>query len=490
MNTSRKVSRNDPCPCGSGDKYKRCCEGKVDWEDLWRTGGNWRERLSIRGRNLLFAQRLTEILETDSRASLDEYKLAFTSGNVRRINEAVVECWPRDIDITTALRNTAADVSGLYIGDYGLEYLSRAIVRHSIYSNKLLITDPFEYPFSLRNEYNPIINPDQHRAQTLRNVNFWFAILPWIEAGLVEIIHTPADFDHQLNWDSLKEQQEKFKNSAELEAAARISVAEMSSRHIEREWYKTHILSAPDSALVRQFAELPSIPGLTLEGFLAHVHAQRARDPDFLEPFSIDRNAGQLMKMSSGAGYNIARMTAELTGSYLVTDLTSKWREIELDRSKESPENAVWAPFAKALQHSTLRYLDGVTLEHALRLRSEGRLETFRAFLQRVWKAARSDQPYDSVNAKLLADELLGEIAKAEEEWRTIDRDLIKLASVELAAGILAGVPMVASGQGMLVAAAATIATAGTLVSTALQRMRFPERSPAAFFMKIPIIRE
>ncbi len=24
-----KISRNDPCPCGSGKKYKRCCEGKA-----------------------------------------------------------------------------------------------------------------------------------------------------------------------------------------------------------------------------------------------------------------------------------------------------------------------------------------------------------------------------------------------------------------------------------------------------------------------------
>lgn len=22
-----KVGRNDPCPCGSGKKYKKCCEG-------------------------------------------------------------------------------------------------------------------------------------------------------------------------------------------------------------------------------------------------------------------------------------------------------------------------------------------------------------------------------------------------------------------------------------------------------------------------------
>lgn len=30
--TDRRVSRNDPCPCGSGKKFKHCCIGKnIDW---------------------------------------------------------------------------------------------------------------------------------------------------------------------------------------------------------------------------------------------------------------------------------------------------------------------------------------------------------------------------------------------------------------------------------------------------------------------------
>jgi SEC-C motif len=39
----KKVSRNAPCPCGSGKKYKKCCWGKgFDWEedeggDLYRS---------------------------------------------------------------------------------------------------------------------------------------------------------------------------------------------------------------------------------------------------------------------------------------------------------------------------------------------------------------------------------------------------------------------------------------------------------------------
>ena len=32
--SKRKVGRNDPCPCGSGKKYKKCCLKKHDDEHL------------------------------------------------------------------------------------------------------------------------------------------------------------------------------------------------------------------------------------------------------------------------------------------------------------------------------------------------------------------------------------------------------------------------------------------------------------------------
>jgi uncharacterized protein YecA (UPF0149 family) len=28
MRTSPKIGRNEPCPCGSGKKYKKCCLGE------------------------------------------------------------------------------------------------------------------------------------------------------------------------------------------------------------------------------------------------------------------------------------------------------------------------------------------------------------------------------------------------------------------------------------------------------------------------------
>lgn len=30
----KKIGRNDPCPCGSGKKFKNCCMNKKDWNKL------------------------------------------------------------------------------------------------------------------------------------------------------------------------------------------------------------------------------------------------------------------------------------------------------------------------------------------------------------------------------------------------------------------------------------------------------------------------
>ena len=120
MSARRKIGRNDPCPCGSGRKYKLCCHDKVDWNEIFRTGGDWISYLSIRGRNIHFMNRVAEALQLDTGRirSLSDYKAKFTANAVREIHEAVLDAWPPDLDIASILEATGTDVSGLYIGDY------------------------------------------------------------------------------------------------------------------------------------------------------------------------------------------------------------------------------------------------------------------------------------------------------------------------------------------------------------------------------------
>lgn len=483
-----KIGRNDPCPCLTGKKFKQCCSGKVDWEAIIRDRRDQRPYLSVRGRNLCFVADISQALELNAPGkmrSLKDYKAAFTASAVRKIHEAVMAAWPPDIRIDQALQGTPGVVSGLYIGDYGPEYIRRGIVRHSIYANKILLFDPFIYPRSVRDEFNPILNPEQHRAQTLKNVNLWFGLLPWVEAGIVEIIRAPADFDRQLNWDLMQEQMRKFEENAELKEASERSVDELSRRHQQGLMYQQLILGAPDSYLRRKFEELGlAKEGLTLDQFLKTIQAQRDADPDFLEPLGSQGDE-QVFAVSSGASYPSATMTANITGSYLFTDIGVKWKEIELDRANHSAENKVWAPFAKAVQDTQLRYLNNLRLDHALTLRREGRLESLRAFLRRVWKDASTDNQFDSQNALLLTEELGQQIREAEEEWKKIDTDLLKIVGTAGVTGLLAAGPLIAAGHAYFLAAAAATAGGGALLHSTRQRLSFQDRFPAAFFMKV-----
>ena len=486
-----KFGRNNLCPCGSGKKFKQCCKGKIDWDAKVRAGAASISDLSIQGRNLYFLTRLVDILQLDSLDSAEHteasgYKNAFTADAVKAIHEAVVEIWPLTTDIQRILAPVADDVSSLYIGDYDPNFLARAIVRQSVYAGKILIVDPFIYPPSVRDEYNPILNPDQFRQQTLKNTNLWFSLMPWILAGIVEIIRTPGDFDWKLNLESLERQQKKFDQDPRLKKSLEISVEEFSKRHMNPIAFEELLLGAPDSYLKQIFdAQGWGQKGESFDDFLADVQRRRNENINFLAPLSMGPNSRRITVLSSGASYDMAKIIAGITRSYLVTDLHSRWVEIEIDRGNQNPETKVWSPFSKAFQETPLHFLNGISLSHALQLRSEGRLESLRNFLHRVWKKARMTEQFDSANALELAEELKHEIAIANEEWKKIDKDLIKTIKKELRIGAFAAGPLIATGHGSFLAAGTAIAGTFALIDSTMSRRNFPDRYPAAFFMNI-----
>lgn len=253
-------------------------------------------------------------------------------------------------------------------------------------------------------------------------------------------------------------------------------------RQKEKEIFKQLILPAPKEYLKKVFkgADLGK-HGLTLEEFIAFIEEERRKDPDFLETFKPGKNTSQLISFSSGTSYDIAKLTANLTGSYLVTDIYSRWKEIEIDRESQNVESREWAPLAKAFQSLEFKFLNNLNLEHALILRKEKRLEHLRVFLRKVWKSACTAEPFSGINAKNLADELVSEIKRAEVEWKQIDLDLLKWLGAEL----VAAVEQIVSGSGYFFAATIVISGAIKLGVTQLERKSFQDKFPAAFFMKL-----
>jgi hypothetical protein len=483
-----KVGRNDKCPCGSGSKLKLCCLGKVDWNNIIKTSTSPIPYLSIRGRNRYFLHKLFSILCSDGKpeTSLKSYKDKFTPEAVRSIHEAILEVWPPDSDIVSILESNSHDISGLYIGDYSHQFILRGIVRHLIYSNKIIVIDPFMYPMNIRDEFNPMQNPEQHRQQTLQNVNFWIALSPLIDAGVVEVIRTPADFDISLLLNSFRKQKEKFEKSSELQDARDQSVKLLETRHSKMMAFQHLILGAPDSYLMEIFEELGfGEKGMSARQFIEYVNVHREKDPNFLNTNKPGSGSSQILTFSSGTNYDIAKLTANLTGSYLVTDLPVRWKEIEVDRTQQNAHCQVWSPFAKVLQESPLQHLNNLDIKYALRIRQEGRLQSLRNFLLKVWKHACTSQPFDASNVLLFTEELRGEIDIARNEWKKIDQDLLKMMTPSAVGTALAAGPLIASGYTHFVAAAVIALGSASLLYSRREKKIFDDRFPAALFMKM-----
>ena len=485
MDSRHKLGRNDPCPCGSGKKYKRCCEGKVRWYELLAAPSSHQSHfLSIRGKNLAFFEHIGEALQLDSitpKSNFATLKKAFTPHAVRRIHEAIPALWPDSRDYERALAAERPGVTALYVGNYQPEAVFRAITRHSLYCDRILLPDLFMYPTYVAEEFNPLLHPEKHRANTVKWAFLWFCLFPWIASGIVGFIRRPGDFNPAVYHEILGIQRNKFAANPELEEFAKHeterTVREMSV--LDRGLWEYHMLSHPDAFLLDVFCRSPKGAPWKNEGeFLAFIQNRRDMHPYYVE--YIPGQGGEFLKESSGASYEEAKRICAITNSHLITDIAVRWKEVELDHAHATGTTETWSPFAKALHAADLKVLNNIPLQAALHLREEDRLEAMRHFFNKVWRACREPDAYSSLNTANLAAELDHEVRNAQEEWDNIDKQLF--AWLGVATGEL-----VSSGLVGFVPAAAAAAVTGTagLALAQWQRKSFDRRFPAGFFLSV-----
>jgi len=487
MTAMLKFGRNDQCPCGSGEKFKRCCFGRIDWPLVASQGmGAAIRHLSARGKNMLFLNRLGSILQLDRFEchAPDGLKKAFSASAVRRIYEAVDEIWPSYDDLERVLRGEATRTSGLYVGNYEPEQIAEAVTRHTVYSESLLLVDPFTHPRKVRDEFSPLLHAEKYRPTAFRCALFWLQMAEWIEAGIVRIVRGLGDLDIRIEHESNAIQTRRF--DAHPELAALIKKSADDEYNASNPMLESFVLlHKSDEELRSGYAErFPSSQPGDVDAFISHIHVRRSRNPYYMEPVvGQDGKISQLIVTTSGASYDMAKRIAQITKSHLITDLPSRWKEIELDRSEASIDLGHWSAFAKAFHSVDIQYLNNVPLDLALRLRKDERLEPLRSFLRKVWRIADPEATYAPAAAENLAAEWYETIREAEEEWAKIDRDLLKWMS---GIGAIAAPFVVKSGAEWIGAAIAGItAGAGSLAVAAHQRSTFENRYPAGFFLKL-----
>jgi hypothetical protein len=451
-------------------KYKVCCRGKVDWETLPLSDTASAVRhLTTRGKNRFFLNLVLDALQLDTHEGaidMPNFKRAFTSAAVKKIFEAVRFVWPDGEDLKRVLRQEAAQTSGLYIGHYGLELVRRGVTRHSLYADRILLVDPLLHPNSTRDEFNPILNPAMHRTSTLKWISLWLSLEPWIEEGIVGFVRAPGDFYPDLALKSFEMTRTRFARHPELlKLYDEQAQAEKLLPHFAS--FKEQILlTTPDSIIRSKVCERePASTDAQVEAVIAAVHRQREAHPNFLGPERPNESYHEMLQLSTGTNYEQAKLIALHSSSYVMTDLRVRLREIEVDRSDSGVDSEAWSPFSKAFQGLSFNFLDAVPLDAALAIRREGRLESMRHFLRKVWNATAKTSPFDDAHIPALAAELDEKIREAAVEWKKIDRELVSRIGMQGVPGLMAAGPLIASGYAAFVGAAAVLAGESTSLS-------------------------
>ena len=485
-----RFGRNDECPCGSGRKYKKCCHGRVSWEEMYQTRDpSIPTHPTLRGKNLAFLSVIGDALQLDNldrSSTWKDIKRACTPAAIRKIHEAVPGLWPDEEDLLRVLDGDKGRCSGLYVGVYEPEAILRGVTRHALYSDRLLLFDPFLDPRRIRPDFNPVENPERHRMNTLRCLRLWMELVPWIGAGLLGFIRSPEDFNHELYKEGMRVQKEKVEKNPDLARALEESLPDDDSDEV-LDLKRLEVLSRTDADIVARYVEdHPTADQREIELLMRSVGAMRDEHPYYVHGASPrDTGVGELLMQSTGTNYYIAKLVAGATGAHLITDIPSRWKEVEMDRGAIGAELGGWTPFSKAFQNVSFKFLNNVPLAAALHLRKQDRFDNMRSFLRRVWKESRADDELSEGNAQALADELLHHINEADDEWRKINADVVKWWTGS-SAGILAATPgVIAQGGGAWLAGGWALSCAGMYGMAWSQRRRFYKRYPAAFFLSL-----
>lgn len=481
--SAHKIGRNEQCPCGSGQKFKHCCNGKVDWGSLESAPLDVAARhMTVRGKNAVFLGNILSALQMDKfspETPFSELKRAVSPEVVRRTFSIIPQLWPDLSDFERATDDEKTKTTALYTGSYEPEVVFRAITRLSLYCDRILLVDPFMRAEGLRPEFSPLEHPDQYRSITIKFLFLWMTLWPWIDAGIVSFIRPLHDFVPGLWREIIDLQRKRIDGSPNLKKILDLEVKERMSEvgPMDRGMGELHFLSQPDAELLRMMESFPeSSPFKTGKEFLAYIQKRRDSHPYFVE--WLPGQTGQLHQETSGACYELAKRMCSITNSHIVTNMRMRWKEVELDREDAGIDLQGWSPFAKALHNANFKALDEVPIKAALLLRTEQRLGSMRHFLRRVWRDCSNPDEFSDANAADLAAQLAEEVAIANEEWSNIDRDLLKWLGGT-------GAALISSGFVGFVPAAGAAAVTGVtgLIDARIKRSRFKERYPAGFFL-------
>lgn len=403
--------RNDPCGCGSGQRYKNCCD-KVPLGER----PSW-EVYSIRERNLMFCRAVQDILGLDAGKSWEDVRRGLSDGQVKRIHEAYESLWPRDTDLITLLpRPTVRAFRSLYLGIVDPRTIAVNVTSWLTYFDQVVILNPFVNAGNVKPDYSPTHKPSQYKAQTIKNVLLLMMIEPYIRAGLVHLLPDPTDFGGLMHvvMDMAQDRVGK----------AEISDKDMERFHLlQKDELKRATLGMPLDALRRLIESAsPELSPDEIERVMLYMKEQHKLDPLALLQHLPPGEEGAQLQTIKGFNFEVSLFLAKLMGAAIYTDTRVHWQHLHAHTSARQGKTLPgWLPLVERVKSA--HFMLGGNSVSDLERRMTGSFEGMRTSWREM-AAAIGAQSSKAVPKKVVK-ELLREFDAAESrmrrEWRFIN---------------------------------------------------------------------
>jgi len=309
----------------------------------------------------------------------------------------------------------------LYTGVVDPRVILRNVIGFSPYVDEILVLSPFINPRCIKEEIGPIKCPQQYKIQILKDVMLLLQLAPFIEAGIVNLIPDPCDFDYQLRKD--------IWNMAEK----RVKISPPDKHGEDRDRFEAlfkddfarSLFGLPDESVKHQVKKaIPNITDEVLQNVLEYIKKLRTMDPlALLQPNEPGEKNAQYLISHFGPNLELNLFIAQTTGSFVYTDSPLRWKEIlAADDTARKPDAPITNEDFERTLSSDFIFLDQVNPESALRLRQSVKLGEYRKQLRELWKRVLTQSNEETCPSK--RQQLIDRLTKAHlsvtDDWSPI----------------------------------------------------------------------
>lgn len=317
---AKPLRPGEACGCGSGRPYKACCKSKpVALRATWT-------ELSIRERNLLLYNGIANVLDFKQTSDWTQIRRDLTDEKISEIYKLYQALWPLETDLLQLLPKPDGVARAVYTGYIHPEAITEFALGASLYFGELLIQHPFLHAGTVKKEFSPVESPSSFRQEFLKAVLFVLTVMPLVDAGLINLIPDPCNFDHHLR-DQMFEMAKARASGIARDPREAARMEEL----LKQDFLRTQMSLPPDALRYQISRTSPDLDEAGLEEVLQGIGRLKEHDPlaDLKDgTLPAGEKGGRMHLIQLAPNFEMAMYLAQATGSCIVTDSVSRWNEI------------------------------------------------------------------------------------------------------------------------------------------------------------------